>query len=151
MYSAWTTGAKLVWEVPRATRSYLVQEVLAPGFTPLRAELLFRFQKFFRGLLTSPSPEVVVAALLGAQDIRTPVGSNLQLLKEDAGMNAWLASPARLKTALREKGRVMVPEGEAWRITYLLKLLTSRLEAKYGGFKDKEEELTSLVNSLCIN
>ena len=150
VHSAWVTGVKLAWEVPRATRSYLVQEVLAPGFTPLRSELLLRFRNFFRRLLCSPSPEVVIAALLGARDIRTTVGANLQLLKEETGLDTWQASPGEIRRKLKEKSEVKVPDQDMWRIPYLRKLLQARLEASYKGQEEKVEELTNRVNSLFI-
>ena len=57
VYSAWRTGVKLTWEVPRGTRTYLLQTVLALGFTSLKVNLLVRFRKFFRSLLDNPSHE----------------------------------------------------------------------------------------------
>ena len=127
-----------------------MQEVLAPGFTPLRSELLLRFRNFFRRLLCSPSPEVVIAALLGATDVRTTVGENLQLLKEETGLDTWQASPGEIRRKLKEKSEVKVPDQDMWRIPYLRKLLQARLEASYEGQEEKVEELTNLVNSLCI-
>ena len=100
MYSAWATGVKLAWDVPRATRSYLVEEVLAPGVVSLQVNLPLRFRNFFRSLLRSPSQEVVVAALLGARDIRTTVGANLHFLKEETGLDIWQVSPGELRRVL---------------------------------------------------
>ena len=40
-YNCWSTNVKLTWAVPRATRTYLVQQVLSLGF-------LARFGRFFR-------------------------------------------------------------------------------------------------------
>ena len=40
--NSWTTAIKLAWNCPRATRSYLVQEVLACGSTSAKADILVR-------------------------------------------------------------------------------------------------------------
>ena len=65
------TGVKLAWGVHRGCRTYLLQQVLSPATPSLRVSLLLRFRTFFRSLLTSPSPEVQVAALLAARDLRS--------------------------------------------------------------------------------
>ena len=56
----WRTGHKLAWDVLRNCHTYMVEEVLAVGVANLEASLLLRFHGFFRGLLASPSHEVVV-------------------------------------------------------------------------------------------
>ena len=40
---SWRTGVKLAWEVHRRCRTYLVQQVLAPGVTLLRVSLLLGY------------------------------------------------------------------------------------------------------------
>ena len=52
--SAWRTGHKLAWDVPRNCHTYLVEEVLATGVASLEASLPARFHGFFRSLLASP-------------------------------------------------------------------------------------------------
>jgi hypothetical protein len=79
--NAWRTGHKLAWNVHRGCRTYLVQEVLAPHVASLRASLMHRFIGFFRGLVDSPSYEVVVVARLAARDVRSNLGANLALVK----------------------------------------------------------------------
>ena len=69
VFNAWTTGIKLAWAVPRGTRSYLVQQVLAPGLTSAKVDILARYGGFFRRLRNSPSHEVAVMANLTSRDI----------------------------------------------------------------------------------
>ena len=141
-----------MWKTPRNTQSYWVQEVLAPGVSPLKVDLLMRTRKFFRGLLNSPSPEVVTAALLAARDIRTTLGSNLSLIERESGLNSWTASPTDLKKALLENSNICIPDEDKWRIPFLKKLLTKRLELKYmSDSTDAKELLNSLIYSLSIN
>ena len=49
--NVWRTGHKLAWNVPQACHTYLVDSVLAPHMTSLRASLLHRLGGFFHGLL----------------------------------------------------------------------------------------------------
>ena len=45
--NAWTTAIKLAWDCPRATRTYLVQQVLACDSSSAKTEILARYCKFF--------------------------------------------------------------------------------------------------------
>ena len=38
-FNAWTTNVKLAWDVPRGTRTYLLQQVLAPGLTSAKIHI----------------------------------------------------------------------------------------------------------------
>ena len=89
VFNAWTTAVKLAWGVPRATRSYLVQQVLVPGVSSARADILARYGGFYRGLRKSPSCEVAVMANLAGRDIRSTTGRNLAYLQECSGLNPW--------------------------------------------------------------
>ena len=147
----WRTGHKLAWDVPRGCRTYIVQTVLAPHVDSLRANLLAREVGFFRGLLTSPSHEVRVLALLAARDVRSNLGSNLALVRTLTGQDPWTAPMGGLVSALEEADRREVPEQDRWRLPYLEKLLTLRLQAFYSGEKEEVKRLQSLINSLVIN
>ena len=82
VYNAWTTAVKLAWHVPRATRTYLVQQVLSGGLTSAKVDILARFANFFRNLRKSPCPEVAVMANIVGRDLRSTSGRNLRLLEE---------------------------------------------------------------------
>ena len=149
--NAWKTGVKLAWDVHRGCRTYLVQQVLAPGIHSLRVNLLVRFRKFFRSLLTSPSPEVQVAALLAARDLRSSVGSNLDLLRKETGLDPWTCSPGQLRAALVQAEEVSVPPEDAWRVPYVWKLLEERLHHYYCGDNMEEQRVRGLLETLVIN
>jgi hypothetical protein len=151
MVNAWRTGHKLAWDVPRACRTFLVQEVLAPHVASFRASLLHRGVGFFRGLLASPSREVTVAALLAARDLRSTLGSNLAEVRQVTGLDPWVAGRGELRAALEAADRVEVPQLDGWRVPYLQKLLAARLQAHYDGDKEEEKRLQDLVNSLVSN
>ena len=149
--NAWHTGHKLAWNVHRGCRTYLVQEVLAPHVPSLRASLMHRFIGFFRGLVDSPSYEVVVVARLAARYVRSNLGANLALVKTQTGLDPWMARMGQLRAALDRADRVAVPEADSWRVAYLRKLLAQRLQAHYSADKHEEERLQTLIDSLVIN
>ena len=149
--SAWRTGVKLAWGVHRGCHTYLLQAVLAPGIPSLRADLLVRYRNFFRGLLTSPSPEVQVAALLAARDLRCSTGSNLALLREETGLDLWTCSVGQLRAALHQAEQVPVPPADAWRVPYMRRLLQERLVHYYSGNLEEEQRVQGLLDSLVVN
>ena len=151
MVNAWRTGHKLAWDVPWGCRTYMVQEVLAPHVVSLRANLLSREVGFFRSLLTSPSHEVTVLALLAARHIRSNLGSNLALVRELTKRDPWVEPRGALAAALVAADTRDVPEQDRWRLPYLQKLLAMRLQAYYSGEEDEVKRLQELINSLVIN
>ena len=148
MVSAWRTGHKLAWDVPRNCHTYLVDEVLTVGVANLEASLLLRFHGFFQGLIASPSHEVAVVALLAARDQRSTLGSNLTRLQNLTGLDPWVAGRCQVKAALQLTTRREVPELDFWRPMLLQKLLSTRLEAHYSADKEEEERIATLITSL---
>jgi hypothetical protein len=151
VFSAWRTGHKIAWDVHRGCRTYLVQAVLAPHVTSLRVNTLCRFRGFFRSLLDSPSWEVAVVARLAARDVRSSVGANLQLIGRESGLDPWAAGPGQLRSALLAADTTEVPPGDEWRVPYLQRLLSERLQAHYRADTSEEKRLKILIDSLVIN
>ena len=96
-YNCWKTNVKLAWSVPRATRTYLVQQVLSCGYTTARTDILTRFVKYFQSLLVAPSHEVRTVALLVARDLRTTTGKNLHLVRQETQLDPWTVKPSVIK------------------------------------------------------
>ena len=149
--ASWRTCYKLTWDVPRATRSYLVQETLTPGVTPLRVRQLLNFRGFFKSLLKSPCPEVQVVAMMAGQDIRSTAGSNIEILRKETGLNPWTAPYSKLKAALMKVATVEITPGDFWRPSYLAKLLRQRLTLYHSGEDEAVMGVQALIDSLCIS
>ena len=149
-FNAWTTCVKLTWQVPRATHTYFVDQLLSCGQSNVRMDTLARYAKFVRGLMTSPSMEVSVMCGVARQDIRTVTGSNLALVLRETGLDPVVSSLGEIKKELRKK-IVSVPERDKWRLAYLGRLLRDRGEAYYRAENEEVTRLTSLIDSLCIN
>ena len=116
VFNSWTTGVRLTWSVPRATRTYLVLKVLDSGLTSSRVDILARFAGFFQSLRKSPSYEVAVLACLAGRDIRTTTGKNLKLLEELSGLDPWVFGSGRMKQELVKVETGDVPEKNLWRV-----------------------------------
>ena len=145
IFNAWGVNVKLTWEVPRYTRTYLLQRVLAPGFTSSRTEVLARFVTFFRSLRSAPSHEVRTAALLSARDLRTVTSRNVALVREESGEDPWTASTTAMREALRERELVQPEDRD------LTSLLEQRQYYHYGGRTEEENQTSDLIIALCKN
>ena len=140
VYSAWKTGVKLAWEVDRRCHTYL-----------LKVRLLSRFLKFIQSLLSSPSKEVSVAARIAARDIRTNLGSNLDIIKRESKLDPWESDRQSVQTALHFAELEEVTKEDKRRCEYLRKLLNERLQHSYEGNKNEESEIMTLIDSLVVN
>ena len=117
----------------------------------LRVRLLTQSRGFFRGLLSSPSREVAVAARISARDIRTNLGSNLALIRRETNLDPWETDRLSVKSALHFAEMKEIPAGDEWRSEYLSKLLNEMLYHKYNGNIDEEKKILTLINSLVAN
>ena len=151
LFNSWTTAVKLTWDVPRATRSYLVQQVLDAGFTPAKVDILTRYSGFFQNLRKSPSYEVSVMAGLAGRDLRTTTGRNLKLVHDLSGLDPWETSSAKLREELIRKMKIDVPPTDKWRAPYLSSSLKQRQMCFYQGDSESMKTISVLINSLCIN
>ena len=137
---------ELVWDVPRACHNYLVDNLLAANFVSTRRQILGRYVKFLKGLLSSRSKEVVLVANIVARDKASVTGRNLEMLREETGLNPWSATPAQIRESLPKKE---VPQQDRYRLGLLEKYLSTRklLESDMGDTKD----ISGLIDSLCVN
>ena len=124
-YNAWTTRVKLAWQVPRATHTYFVDNLLSCGQSNARMDILGRYSKFVRGLKASPSMEVAVMCGVAQRDIRTVTGSNIALIRLETGMDPVHCCLGKIRKEIQSRVAI-VPELDKWRLDYLARLLTER-------------------------
>ena len=149
-YNAWNTCVKLAWQVPRATRTYIVDHLLSCGQSNARMDILGRFAKFVRGLRASPSMEVAVMCGVAQRDIRSVTGSNIALVRQEAEMDPVHCCLGKLKRRLQSRV-ASVPDLDRWRLEYLARLLKQRGEASFMADSAEVRRLSTLIDSLCIN
>ena len=71
MCRSWNTCVKLSFDIPRSTHTYIVENILAPNFLPVKTELMARFVKFYQNLVKSNSLEITLLAGIVSNDINT--------------------------------------------------------------------------------
>ena len=96
----------------------------------------------------SKSQEVQLLAELVGRDASSTTGKNFVLLERETGLNPWVATPGQVKDALAANIKPM-PQQDEWRLGCLQQLLVQRYELKRKALDT--EELSSLIDSLCIN
>ena len=148
LLNCWTTCVKLAWNVPRGTHTYFVDHLLSGDLSSAKVDIMVRYLKFFKGLLKSPTKEVLLMANLSARDVRSTVGKNLRYLQLESGQDPWITSPADLRQSLSSQ-KADAPEDDRWRLRYLAKLLEERGQ-HYYECKDTLNH-SNLIDSLCIN
>ena len=151
VFASWRTNLKLAWDCPRATRGYLVQEVLSGGQVPVRTRMLLKFKGFFDSLMISPSKEARMMVRMVAGNVMSNTGSNIRLLQDETGLDPCRVMKHELKEVLLRKGIIEVPKLDLWRPNYLRKLLQKRREHYYSADVSLQKEVQSLIDSLCIN
>ena len=148
LYASWRTHIKLTWNLPRNCKNVFVSEVLAPGVLQPDVYLMTRFITFFHSLLNSSSPEAQMMCRLSSRDLWSNLGSNLDHIRNETGIDPWIYGGIRIRDALVEARRPKVTEQDEWKIRYLEKLLGNRLEAYFTGNMETEEYLNTIIHSL---
>ena len=141
------TNVKMIWHLPRNTRTFFIEELLAPNIVTPRVSLMSRQSTFFHSLLENPSVEAQTLSRLAARDIRSNLGSNLAHMREESGLCPWEYGGTRLKQELVKHNLAPVTEFDRWKIGLLEKYLTEKLMIFYYGLEENED-LEGLIASL---
>lgn len=150
IFKSWNTCVKLTWQVPRATRTYFLDQLLMCGLTSVKSDVMSRYTKFLQTLTKSPSSEVVTMSNIVSRDVRSTTGSNVQYILNQTGLDANNCSLVEMRKTL--KMCVLEPDAcDMWRLKYLQDLLTARGDSYYRGEVDTVNTITVLIESLCIN
>ena len=155
-FRSWRTCVKLAYGVPRWTKTFLVDHLLAENLVSAREEVLARFTGFVDKLATSPCREVRVLVALVKQDSRSVTGSNVALIEYESGLQLGKASVQQFRACL-VAARPEVPAADFWRIPFLKKLLEDRANSCINQDEDAELEEAKawkvrreeLIGSLC--
>ena len=107
-FKAWNTCVKLVWNIPRSTFTYIVENAVAPNFMSLRNQVYSRYVGFFQQLLKSSSTEVRHLARIVSRDERSVTCRNVRLLTRISGLSPWDYSKERIKMKLP---KATIPDG----------------------------------------
>ena len=81
-----------------------------------------------------------------ARDMGSVTGRNLELIRQETGLNPWSATPAQIRDRLPRKE---VPQQDQYRLGLLGKYLSDRRQLETDMADTKE--ISGLIDSLCIN
>ena len=109
LMNCWGTCVKDVWGLDRATHKVYARW-LGSGHSTIKEDLLSRWPKFFRSLLTGPSPEAAVLARVAAADRRTATAANNALILSATGLSAWTATGDQVRAELRSREPAMTDD-----------------------------------------
>ena len=145
--NCWNTAVKDVWGLPRSTHTVFTRW-LSAGHTSLREDLAARWPKFFRSLITGPSPEVAVVARLAAADARSTTAANNRYIYNSAGTSAWVATAAKVREGMRQQ-EVKMSEDEMRMANWLAGALEDRAQLTANGLDTTI--ITNHINHACAD
>ena len=144
VYRSWSTTVKLVWDLPRSTHNYFVDNMLAESIPSARKRILCQYVSFLQRLGKSVSKEVRLMSMIAGADVRSVVGRNVLNLRTEFKLDPWRDS-ARLFQ--KEYKHHEVPAIDKWRLPFLRQLLETRYEMKVC--EENDETISGLIDSLC--
>ena len=141
---AWNTCTKLTYKVPRSTHTYIVENFLAAGFTPVMFQLYARYVKFAKSLKSSASSEVSHLYNIVKNNVQSTTGSNLYRIQSATGLRPSSVSAALLRS---KPLLVPVPEEDQWRLPLLEKYLMVRSDLELQ--LENTDHIQLLIDGLC--
>jgi hypothetical protein len=143
IYRCWNTAVKLVWDVPRNTSTFLVENLLGGNIQHVRGSILKRYTMFCQKLLKSSSTEIRILASISAEDTRSNMGRNLMCIGQETGLDPLRSGKLEVGETLEKTD---VPLEDTWKIPLLKRLLEERQEQRDGDCNTKEtDELITVV------
>ena len=141
---AWRTCVKLVYAVPRSTKTFIVDHYLAANFDPVLKELFSRYVKFVKSLRNSASIEVQALFNIVKKDIQSNTGKNIHVIQTETGLN-----PLKITSRTMRDHKMIneIPPMDVWRIPLLDKLLKQRRDLETQMMNTGEVE--HLINGVC--
>ena len=144
-FRCWNTCTKLCWDLPRNTPVYFVDHILSCGFPSIRQQVLSRYIKFYRSLLTSPSKEVAVIARIVGKDASTNTGCNLLNISLETKLDVRLTPLSKFMKNLFKPAAI--PVGSEWKLSLLEKYIRIRDEQLLAC--EDTSYIVGLITSLC--
>ena len=144
VYRCWNTAAKLAWDLPRSTFTFLVDRVLTAELPSVRECLLTRYAMFLQGLYSSNSKELRILSSTSSNDMRTTTGSNFAKLTRETNQDLRTCWKQSVKKGVSE---IAVPKEEEWRAPLLARLLEERRTMFHA--EEELKHLDSMIEMVC--
>ena len=143
-YKCWNTFVKLAWNVPSSTFTFVVDNLLAGDYFPLKKQILSRYTTFFKSLFSSASKEVRHLVRIVSREARSTVYKNVKLIEEISGFSPWDHDKAKIQENFP---KATVPENNEWRLPMLKRMLETRMEKE--KLMEDTKTISKMIDSLC--
>ena len=95
---SWNTSVKLAHNVPRGTKTFIVDNFLAVNFLPVIQEMYARYANFIKALGTSPSLEVRHLFNIVKSNVQSTTGLNINKIQRDTGLDPCKNSSSAIRS-----------------------------------------------------
>ena len=146
VYRSWNTCVKLVWDLPRSTHNYLVEQTLAKDFSSVRKRILLQYASFLQRLGKSVSDEIRVMSRIVVVDVQSVTGKNCYNMVNEFNLDPW-TQPATSSSFAKQYKMYETPAQDTWRSSLLLSLMKEKYDMDVTG--EDVETISGLIESLC--
>ena len=129
------------WDVPRQTRTYIVEHLLSGPFPHVRQLMLRRYCKFVRGLVMSTNPIISALSHWGIRTRLSTTGSNVANIKEEFSVDPLKCKPMDISVMKRN-----IPENGEQNMELIERLLNIRADEIEP---DVVDEINELISNIC--
>ena len=147
-FKSWNIQARLAWNVPRQTFTYLIEGHLCKDMTSLKNQILSRYPCFVRKLLDSPSKEIRFLVKNVINDQRSITARNITYIQNLTDLDVLNYASWRIKQCLPIK---TVPNVDSWRTSLLSIILEARHCKNTMYLNLSMSQAEDMITSLCIS
>ena len=141
---AWNTCVKLAYDLPRNTKTFIVDNYLAINFDSVMKELFSRYVNFVKSLQKSFSYEIRSLFEIIGYNCQSNTGRNLHFIQTQSGLDPYRISSRKIRDL--DMGQ-QIPVNEMWRIPTLDRLLKS--QNTLIDNMESTEEVDAIIDSVC--
>ena len=142
LYRAWQITVRDAWNVPRATRNYILDHLLSVPFPHIRQLMLRRYVRFVQVIVSSMNPVISALSYWGTRTRQSTTGRNVANMREEFGLNPLRCSPGSIRVKERD-----MPENGPETLELLERLFSIRAAEVEPDFVD---EINALLNDICV-
>ena len=141
LYRAWQVSVRDAWVVPRQTRTFIVDHLLAGPLPHIRQLILRRYVKYVKVLVSSMNPVISGLSYWGTRTRQSITGRNVANIRQEFSVDPLKCAQGRIKVDTRE-----IPEGGEENLELLDRLLSIRAVETEPCIVD---ELNILITDIC--
>ena len=149
--NSWSVSTRLMWDVPRETHRYMVEEL---GGQHAQTMLIVRYVKFLQNM--KKSSKLAVQCLLEkvAKDMRTVTGRNIRYILERI---EYKKDIFEVKAGWLKKNLTFckIPENEKWRVNFVEEIVNVRQNVFKLDHNDDSfltsDQLSEILDYICTS